>query len=57
MKKQPFCISLEEGIIVNIFNNEIIELQDYAIDSGDPIWHIMGTDAWLELHEKKISWR
>ncbi|MDU1889423.1 MAG: hypothetical protein E6767_01930 [Dysgonomonas sp.] len=49
--KQPFCINLENNLIVAIFNNEIEELLDYAMDAGDPFWYIMGTDAWFELQE------
>ncbi|MNK20370.1 hypothetical protein D3C87_386080 [compost metagenome] len=48
-RKQPFCIALGENLIVAIFNDELAELQDYAMDAGDALWYIMGTDAWLEL--------
>ncbi|SHL73185.1 hypothetical protein [Flavobacterium chilense] len=51
MKNQPFCLLLGEEIIVTLFKDEINELQDYAMDAGDPLSYIMGTDAWLELQE------
>jgi hypothetical protein len=47
--KQPFCIALEEGLIIAIFNDELADLQDYAMDAGGALWYILGTDAWLEL--------
>lgn len=48
-RNQPFCIALGENLIITIFNDELAELQDYAMDAGDVLWYIMGTDAWLEL--------
>lgn len=51
-RKQPFCIALEQALIIAIFNDELAELQDYAMDTGDALWYIMGTDAWLELQTK-----
>lgn len=47
--KEPFCIVLEEGMIVAIFNDELVTLQEYAMDSGSALWYILGTDAWIEL--------
>ncbi|ETZ22788.1 hypothetical protein [Pedobacter sp. V48] len=51
-RRQPFCIALGQNLIVAIFNDELEELQDYAMDAGDALWYIMGTDAWLELQTK-----
>jgi hypothetical protein len=48
-RKRPFCIDLGQNLIIALFNDEIAELQDYAMDAGDALWYIMGTDAWLEL--------
>lgn len=48
-RKEPFCIALGQNLIITLFNDEIAELQDYAMDAGDALWYIMGTDAWLEL--------
>lgn len=50
--KQPFCIALGQEFIIAILNDEIAALQDYAMDAGDALWYIMGTDAWLELQTK-----
>jgi hypothetical protein len=54
-RKQPFCIALGENLIVAVFNDELAELQDYAMDTGDALWYIMGTDAWLELQTEGAS--
>ena len=54
-RKQPFCIALGENLIVAIFNDELAELQDYAMDAGDALWYIMGTDAWLELQANEAG--
>lgn len=51
-EKQPFCIALGQGFIITILNDEIAALQDYAMDAGDALWYIMGTDVWLELQTK-----
>lgn len=51
MKKEPFCIFLKDEFIITLFNNEINELQDYAIEGEGLLWYILGTDAWIELQE------
>lgn len=51
MKKEPFCIFLKDEFIITLFNNEITELQNYAIEGEGLLWYILGTDAWIELQE------
>ncbi|MGN7812508.1 hypothetical protein [Flavobacterium sp. 22076] len=52
MEKKPFCISLREGLIITIFNNELDEIHDYAIEGDNSLWYLLGTDIWLELQER-----
>ena len=48
---EPNYTVIEDEIIVIVFGNELIELNGYEMDTGDPFWYIMGTDAWFEKQE------
>ena len=48
-KMKPFCLKINNEIIVFIFENEISELNGFEIESGNSFPFILGTDAWFEL--------